>query len=99
MIKYALGVSALIAVPTAAIAYKKRIDNLNDPILHRALINLKKDQRILDFCGEDIKPSWVITKKKGKENENWVKFDLKVGGYSGKLQTTVIGDYLKHAEL
>ena len=54
---------------------------------------------MLDFCGEDIQPSWVITKTKGKENENWVKFDLNVSGYSGKLKTTVIGDYLKHAEL
>jgi hypothetical protein len=31
--------------------------------------------------------------------ENWVKFDLNVKGLSGKLKTTVIGDYLTHGEL
>jgi hypothetical protein len=52
----------------------------------------------LDFCGEEVKPGWIITKKQ-QPNENWVKYDLNVKGLSGKLKTSVIGDYLKHEEL
>jgi hypothetical protein len=32
-------------------------------------------------------------------NENWVKYDLNVKGLSGKLKTTIIGDFLNHSEL
>jgi hypothetical protein len=32
-------------------------------------------------------------------NENWVKYDMNVKGLSGKLKTTVIGDYLQQSEL
>ena len=53
---------------------------------------------MLDFCGDEIKPAWLITKKQ-INNENWVKFDFNVSGLSGKLKTRVIGDYLKHEEL
>ena len=62
------------------------------------MLNLRNDQRIVDFCGEDLKPGFFINKKERKD-ENWVKFDLKVTGLSGKLKTTVIGDYLNHEEL
>jgi len=52
----------------------------------------------LDFCGEDVRPGWII-QRKTSQNENWVKYDLNVKGLSGKLKTTVIGDYLNHGEL
>ena len=66
--------------------------------MQRAMLNLQKDKRVIDFCGESIKPGWIISKKQ-QPNDNWVKFDLTVKGLSGKLKTTVIGDYLKHNEL
>jgi hypothetical protein len=45
-----------------------------------------------------LKPGWIIRKKE-MANENWVKYDMNVKGMSGKLKTTVIGDYLTHREL
>ena len=45
-----------------------------------------------------MRPGWIIAKKTSP-NENWVKYDMNVKGLSGKLKTTVIGDYLQHAEL
>jgi Cytochrome oxidase complex assembly protein 1 len=99
MLKYALGIPVLIAVPTAIIGYKRRQDNLNDPVLNRALMHIRNDQRIIDFCGEEVKPGWIITKKTSGAENNWVKYDFTVKGMSGKLKTTVIGDYLNHAEL
>jgi len=59
---------------------------------------LQSDQRVLDFCGEQVKPGWIITKKT-QPNETWIKYELTVKGQSGKLKTTVIGDYLTHKEL
>jgi hypothetical protein len=59
---------------------------------------LRNDQRIIDFCGDDVNPGWVIQRKMSA-TDNWVKYDLNVKGLSGKLKTTVIGDYLTHAEL
>ena len=100
MLKYILGVPVLIAVPTAVVGYQKRKANLEDPVLKRALQHIRNDQRIIDFCGEDVNPGWIISKKVGGgADENWVKFDFNVKGLSGKLKTTVIGDYLSHAEL
>ena len=31
--------------------------------------------------------------------ENWVKYELTMSGGSGKLKTTLIGDYLHHSDL
>jgi len=59
---------------------------------------VRNDQRIIDFCGDDVKPGWLI-QRKTSSNDNWVKYDLNVKGLSGKLKTTIIGDYLTHAEL
>lgn len=46
-----------------------------------------------------MRPGWIIQRKVAPNNENWVKYDMNVKGLSGKLKTTVIGDYLQHAEL
>ena len=99
MWKYALGVPFLIGVPTAVVGYKRRQDALNDPVLQRAMQHIRNDQRIIDFCGEEVRPGWIIQKKVSPNNENWVKYDLNVKGLSGKLKTTIIGDYLQHSEL
>ena len=61
--------------------------------------HIRNDQRIIDFCGEEVRPGWIIQRKVAPNNENWVKYDMNVKGLSGKLKTTVIGDYLQHAEL
>jgi Mg-chelatase subunit ChlI len=98
MWKYFLGVPILIGVPTGFIGYRRRQDYLNDPVLKRAMMHIRNDQRIIDFCGEEVRPGWII-QKKTSPNDNWVKYDLNVKGLSGKLKTTVIGDYLQHAEL
>lgn len=97
-LKLSYGLPFVVTVPTGYYAYAKRKEYLNDPIMRRALLNLKNDRRIVDFCGEDVKPGYII-KKKQMPNENWVKYDLNVKGLSGKLRTTVIGDYLTHGEL
>ena len=98
MLKYLLGVPFLVGVPTCAVGYKRRQAALNDPVLQRALLHMRNDQRIIDFCGEEVHPGWII-QKKTSANDNWVKYDLNVKGLSGKLKTTVIGDYLTHEEL
>ncbi len=98
MFKFIGAVPVLVGVPTAIVGYKRRQDALNDPVLNRALLHLRNDQRIIDFCGEDITPGWIITKKQNA-NENWIMYDLNIKGYSGKLKTTVIGDFLEHREL
>lgn len=99
MWKYVLGVPFLVGVPTAAVGYKRRQEALNDPVLQRAMQHIRNDQRIIDFCGEEVRPGWIITKKVAPNNENWVKYDMNVKGLSGKLNTTVIGDYLQQSEL
>jgi len=63
MMKYALGIPVLIGVPTAFYGYQNRKHILEDPVMKRALQSMKKDQRVLDFCGEDLKPGWIISKK------------------------------------
>lgn len=95
---------ASIAVPlgitgTAGfVLNQKRNDYLSDPILNRALMHLAKDQRVADFCGDDIQPGWLITRDQ-RPNENWVKYELKIKGASGTLKTKVIGDHLTHTDL
>eukprot|EP00347_Sterkiella_histriomuscorum_P020837 403336275 len=98
MIKYLLAVPVLIGVPTTIYGIKRRSEFLADPVMQRAILNLQNDKRVIDFCGENIQPGWIISKKQ-QPSDNWVKYDLTVKGMSGKLRTTVIGDYLKHNEL
>ena len=78
--------------------HTKRGEYLKDPVLQRGLLHLRKDQRVADFCGENIKPGWMISREK-KPGENWVKYSLNVQGASGKLKTVLIGDYLTHLDL
>jgi hypothetical protein len=61
-------------------------------------LHLQKDQRVADFCGDSIKPGWLISRDK-RPGENWVKYELTVKGASGKLKTKVIGDYLTLLDL
>lgn len=93
-----------IGVPTAALGgggfylHTKRTEYLQDPVLTRALLHLKKDYRVADFCGEQIEAGWMITREK-RPGENWIKYDLHVRGTAGKLKVKVIGDYLTHQDL
>ena len=70
-----------IAAPFATLSggayywHLKRNEYLSDPVLSRALKHLAKDQRVADFCGEDIKPGFMITREK-RPGENWVKYEL-----------------------
>ena len=59
---------------------------------------MKKDQRVIDFCGDNIKPGLLVTRSQNA-GENWVKYELNLSGSSGKLKTTLIGDYLHHRDL
>lgn len=92
---------ASIAVPLSMAStggfflYRKRAEYLADPVLNRALLHLAKDQRVADFCGDEIKPGILISRDK-RPGENWVKYELSVKGASGKLKAKVIGDYLTH---
>ena len=90
-----------MAIPSSLVfggglyAYYKRSQYLGDPILQRAILHLKKDQRVIDFCGENIQPGILVTRET-KAGENWIKYELTMSGSSGKLKTTLIGDYLQH---
>jgi len=66
--------------------------------MRRTMLFLKKDQRILDFCGDEVGPGWWISENKDS-TDNYVKYDFKIKGGSGELGATVISDYLTHREL
>ena len=93
-----------IAVPSSLVlgggvyAYKKRCEYLADPVLQRAIMHLKRDQRVIDFCGENIQPGFLVTREQSN-TENWIKYELTMSGASGKLKTVLIGDYLLHSDL
>lgn len=88
----------LLIGPGGFWAYNKRKRALNHPIMQRALLQLKQDQRIIDFCGENVKPGYWIAVNEDP-TENYIKFDFTIKGSSGNLGTNVIGDYLNHREL
>ena len=88
----------LLFLPSVWYYYKERKKKINHPIMQRALTHLQNDQRVVDFCDEDVKPGIRIQMKQ-QPLENWIKFDLTIKGSSGKLKTTIIGDYLTHKEL
>ena len=58
-----LSLPLVIALPTGYYLYAQRRDYLSDPVMKRAMLHLKNDKRVLDFCGEDLKPGWIISKK------------------------------------
>ena len=88
----------LVLGPGGYWLYSKRRESLNHPVFQRGLLHLQNDQRIVDFCGEGVKPGWWISVN-GDPTENYVKFSCKVKGPSGDLGTTIIGDFLTHREL
>ena len=93
-----LAVPSSIVLGSGSYMYFKRREYLADPVLQRAILHLKKDQRVIDFCGDNIKPGFLVTRTQGS-GENWVKYELDFKGNSGKLKTTLIGDYLHHKDL
>lgn len=60
---------------------------------------LKTDKRVVDFCGDDLKPGWFITEKKEIGDGNSIKYKLSVKGNSGRLNTLIIGDCIEHSSL
>jgi hypothetical protein len=88
----------LVVTPVGYWAYNKRQTAINHPVMQRAFMHIKKDQRVLDFCGESIKPGYWITVNEDP-TDNYVKFGFTIKGSSGNLGTSVIGDYLTHREL
>lgn len=66
--------------------------------MQRAMLHLQHDQRILDFCGETIKPGYWISVNEDKVDK-YVKFDFKIKGSSGNLGAIVIGDSMSHRDL
>ncbi len=64
---------ATVMLAGGAYMYKKRSEYLADPVLQRAIMHLKKDQRVIDFCGNDIKPGFLVTREQSP-GENWVKY-------------------------
>ena len=93
-----IGVPTAIASSTALYFKLKRDEYLSDPVLTRAIAHLKKDYRVVDFCGQELQPAFMITREK-RPGENWVKYDLTVRGAAGKLKIKVIGDHLTHEDL
>ena len=93
-----IGVPTVLASSTALYFKLKRDEYLADPVLTRAIAHLKKDYRVVDFCGQELQPAFMITREK-RPGENWVKYDLTVRGASGKLKIKVIGDHLTHEDL
>ena len=66
--------------------------------MSRAMLHLAKDQRVVDFCGENLKTGYWISVNEDP-TDNYVKFDFTFKGSSGELGASVIGDYLTHREL
>ena len=88
----------LVVTPVGAWAYNKRKQHLQHPVMQRAILHIAKDQRIIDFCGEQVKPGYMISVNQS-ETDNYIKFGFKVKGTSGELKASVIADYLTHREL
>ena len=88
----------VILTPFGYWGYNKRQKAIAHPVMQRAMLHLQKDQRVLDFCGENIKPGYWITVNEDP-TENYVKFDFGLKGSSGQLGAIIIGDYLTHREL
>jgi hypothetical protein len=60
--KYVTYIPLCISLPTLTWTYKRRNENMSHPVMERAIASLKNDKRVIDFCGDDIKPGWIITK-------------------------------------
>ena len=79
-------------------AYNKRKSNIDHPIMQRAMLHIKRDQRIIDFCGDNLRPGYWVSVNESP-SDNYIKFGFTVKGSSGDLGTSVIADYLTHREL
>jgi len=95
-LSYALPTTAFVLA--GSVFYFTRRSYLQDPVLQRGLLHLKKDQTVVDFCGENIKPLLWITKDY-RAGESWITYELKVKGSAGKMSAKIIGDYLTHGDL
>lgn len=83
---------------TGAYFYFDRVQKLDHPVAKRALKVLQADKRVVDFCGDNIKPGWFI-KRKIDAKEGTVVYNFNVTGGSGKLKTTITADHALHGSL
>jgi hypothetical protein len=88
----------IISLPIGFWAYQKRETNLSHPVMRRAMLQLQKDKRVIDFCGENLRPGYWITVNEDPV-ENYIKFGFNIKGSSGDLGASIIADYLTHREL
>ena len=84
--------------PAGYWAYNKRQTNIVHPVMERALLHLKQNQNIVDYCGEDLRVGYWISVNQDA-TDNYIKFNFTIKGSSGDLNTSVIADYLTHREL
>jgi ribosomal protein S6E (S10) len=66
--------------------------------MKRAMLQMQKDKRVMDFCGENLKTGYWISVNEDP-TENYIKFGFKIKGGSGDLGASIIADYLTHREL
>merc|ERR1740117_811537 len=93
-----LGTTSVIGGSAGYWAYNKRESALQHPVMRRALLELQKDPRVHDFCGENLRPGWRMTTNEDPV-DNYITLKFNIKGSSGELGTSVIADYLTHREL
>ncbi|CAI2372594.1 unnamed protein product [Moneuplotes crassus] len=97
---FAIGLCAtsLTTIGGSFYLYNDRKKKLDSPIAQRALKVLLSDKRVVDFCGENIKPGYFITTKENKK-EGSKTYTFKISGGSGKLKTVITADSAFHGSL
>jgi hypothetical protein len=50
----------IVASPVGYWAYNKRQTAISHPVMTRSFLHLAKDQRVVDFCGSNLKPGYWI---------------------------------------
>lgn len=67
--------------------------------MRRALLELQKDRRVHDFCGDNLRPTYTGITVNEDPVDNYINFKFTLKGTSGELGTSIIADYLTHREL
>ena len=62
ILKYFAYSTPLVIGATSYLFFENRKSKLDNPITERALKVLQSDKRVVDFCGDNIQPGWVIKK-------------------------------------
>jgi hypothetical protein len=97
ILRYAAYSSPILLTGGIGYLYYDRKKKLEHPIVKRTLKVLESDKRVIDFCGNKIKPGILVKKKVDKEGTVTYKFNI--SGSSGKLKTDVTADFALHSSL